>query len=86
MKAVFAADVRGDLFVTIETQIRLALTISAVVAERALLLVLGMSAGDFAGHEQGLGVHGITAARRQYKQQQPHEDQPARSSPQPEGL
>jgi len=81
VKSLFAADVIGDFFVTVETQVCLTLAVAAVVAERALLLVLGMSAGEFSGHEQGLRVHGITAANRYQKQQQPQQNKQTRSSP-----
>jgi hypothetical protein len=81
VKALFAADVGCDLLVTIEAQTRLALAIAAVVAERALLLILGMSMGDFARHEQYLRIHGVTAARWHYKEQQSQQDQPPLSPP-----
>jgi len=63
VEAAMLPDIGRDLLVTVEAQAGLATAVGAVVALRALLFVLGVRAGQLAGHEQRLRVHGLSLPR-----------------------
>ena len=60
MKAVLRGEIRGDIFVASETELRLARTIAPVVARRALLFVLRVRSAQLARHQKCFGIHGIS--------------------------
>jgi hypothetical protein len=64
VKAMLPADVSRDVLVTIEAQLGLAMAVTAIVAEFALLLVLLMRHTQLSGHEQCLRIDGFTAPHR----------------------
>src|SRR4029077_18760221 len=59
VESALLPQVGGDVFVAIETQLRLAIAIAAVMALRALFFVLRVRRGELAGHEQCLRIHGF---------------------------
>jgi predicted MFS family arabinose efflux permease len=62
--AAMLSDVSRDVLVTGEAQGSLATAVAAVVALRALLLVLGVRGRQLPGHEERLGIHGLSLPRR----------------------
>jgi hypothetical protein len=64
MKAMLPANVSRNVLVTIEAQLGLAMAVTTIVAELAVLFVLLMRDTQLSGHEQCLRVHGFTAPHR----------------------
>lgn len=69
------ANVRRDLLVAIEAERRLPAAVANVVAERAMLLELLVRLGEFARHEERLGIGGLNAARVQRQSQERKEQE-----------
>jgi hypothetical protein len=59
MESLFLSQVARDVLMAVQAQLRLAVTVAAVMAQRALLLVLLVRGAELAGHEQRLGIHGF---------------------------
>src|SRR5882672_4962989 len=64
VEAVLTGNVSRNVLVTIEAQLGLAMTVTAIVAVLAVLFVLLMRDTQLSGHEQCLRVHGFTAPHR----------------------
>jgi hypothetical protein len=62
MEAMLPANVSGNVLVTIEAQLGLAMAVAAIVALLAVLLVLLMRHTQLSGHEQCLRIDGFTAS------------------------
>src|SRR5262252_320150 len=65
MVAAVLAHIRRDVFVAGEAESRLAAAVGAIVAVRAVVLVLGVRGRQLAGHEERLGVHGFSSPGRE---------------------
>jgi len=65
VESALLPQVGGDIFMAIETQLRLAIAIAAVMALRALFFVLRVRRGELAGHEQCFRIHGFSGRCRQ---------------------
>jgi hypothetical protein len=61
VEAVLLTQVARDLLVAIEAQLRLAIAVSAVVAQRALLFVFHVSSAQLPRHEERLRIHGFSS-------------------------
>lgn len=70
MEAALVREVGGDLLVAVQAQMRLSVTVAAVVALSALLFVLRVGSTQLPGHEQRLGVHGFSTLRQGCQQDQ----------------
>ncbi len=73
--------VAGDLLVAIEAQLRLAIAIGAVMAQRALLFVFHMSGAELAWHEERFRIHGLSTPPGHESQHQSQYQQKVPSSP-----
>jgi len=80
-KTASLMQVRGDLLMAIQTQLRLAIAIGAVVAQRALLFVFHVSGAQLARHQECLRIHGFSGPSSYQYQHQPQSQQCVTSSP-----
>lgn len=65
MEAARGGEVRGNVFVTRETELALAAAIAPVVALAAVFLEFGVRSAQLARHEQRLRIHGLSTPRRE---------------------
>lgn len=63
VEAFLQRNVRGDVLVTGEAELRLSAAVALVMAVGAVLLVLRVRGGQLARHEQRLRIHGLSAPR-----------------------
>jgi len=70
VEAAVLPHIARDILVTVEAQAGLTTAVGAIVALRAVLFVLGVRGRQFAGHEQGLRVHGFSFPCREEPAQQ----------------
>jgi len=69
VEAALRTDIRSDVLVARQTELRLPGAIAAIMATRAVLFVLRVRCGELAWHEQRLGIDRFNAWRNEQAEQ-----------------